>query len=92
MELYVTQLDINWGAALNEALEEGMSAIGTYEAGASAAMLPKERLYHAGDVKALARLLEAEYRGTLPPCSIGEWTAKSAAKRLVNYCEICLAL
>lgn len=73
-----------WGAALNEALEEGMSAIGTYEAGASAAMLPEDRLYHAGDVKALARLLEEEYRGTLPPCSIGEWTAKSAAKRLLN--------
>lgn len=68
-----------WGAALNEALEEGMSALGTYEAGASAAILPRERLYHAGDVKALARLLEAEYRGTLPRCTIGEWTAAKAA-------------
>lgn len=71
-----------WGAVVSEALEEGMNVIGTYEAGASAAMLPKERLYHCGDVKALARLLEAEYCGTLPPCSIGDWTAKKAAERL----------
>ena len=61
-----------------------MNVIGTYEAGASAAMLPTDRLYHAGDVKALARLLEAEYRGELPACSIGEWTAKRAAERLVR--------
>lgn len=72
-----------WGAALNEALEEGMNAIGTFEAGASAAMLPKERLYHTGDVVALARLLEREARNELPPCSIGEWTAEKAAESLV---------
>ena len=73
-----------WGAALSEALEEGMRALGTFEAGASAAMLPKERLYHAGDVKALAGLLEREARGELPPCSIGVWTAEKAAERLVD--------
>ena len=73
-----------WGAVVSEALEEGMNVIGTYEAGASAAMLPTDRLYHAGDVKVLARLLEAEYRGELPACSIGEWTAKRAAERLVR--------
>ncbi len=73
-----------WGAALNEALEEGMSAIGTFEAGASAAMLPKERLYHAGDVKALARLLVKEYNNKLPQCGIGRWTAKVAAERLLS--------
>lgn len=73
-----------WGAVLNEALEEGMRVIGTFEAGASAAILPRERLYHAGDVKVLARLLELEYRGELPPCSIGDWTAKKAAQRLIN--------
>ena len=84
--LYVlaSNAEEGWGAALNEALEEGMNAIGTYEAGASAAILPSERLYHAGDVKVLARLLELEYRGELPPCSIGEWTAKHAAKRLME--------
>ena len=41
-----------WGAVVSEALEEGMDVIGTYEAGASAALLPKERLFHCGDVKA----------------------------------------
>lgn len=94
-DVYVLASDENegWGAALNEALEEGMSAIGTFEAGASAAMLPRERLYHAGDVRALARLLEREWEQlyslhptpySLPPCSIGEWTAKMAAGRLVR--------
>lgn len=73
-----------WGAVVSEALEEGMNVIGTYEAGASSAMLPKERLYHAGDVKALERLIFKEMMRELPPCSIGEWTAKSAANRLVN--------
>ena len=73
-----------WGAVVNEALEEGMNVIGTYEAGASAAILPRERLYHAGDVNALALLLEKEYNNELPQCSIGEWTAKNAAKRLME--------
>ena len=98
-DLYVlaSNAEEGWGAALNEALEEGMSAIGTFEAGASAAILPRARLYHAGDIGALAKLLEAEYltftgqctkhdaRSTpLPECTIGEWTAKKAAQRLVN--------
>lgn len=84
-DLYVLASDANegWGAALNEALEEGMSAVGTFEAGSSAAMLPRERLYHAGDWKSLARLIERELRGELPPCSIGDWTAAKAAERLL---------
>ena len=41
-------MDIN--PEVEKALEEGMNVIGTYEAGASAAILPRERLYHAGDV------------------------------------------
>ena len=73
-----------WGAVVSEALEEGMAVIGAYEAGASAAILPRERLYHAGDVNALALLLEKEYNNELPQCSIGEWTAKNAAKRLME--------
>lgn len=73
-----------WGAVVSEALEEGMAVIGTYEAGASAAILPRERLYHAGDVNALALLLEKEYNNELPQCSIGEWTAKNAARRLME--------
>lgn len=85
-DLYVLASDANegWGAALNEALEEGMSALGTFEAGASAALLPQERLYHAGDRKALMRLIEREIRGELPSCSIGEWTAAAAAERLLG--------
>lgn len=74
-----------WGAVVSEALEEGLNVIGTFEAGASAAILPKERLYHAGDVKALAKLLERERCGELPPCSIGEWTAEKAAERLLGF-------
>lgn len=73
-----------WGAVLSEALEEGMNAIGTYEAGASAAMLPKDRLYHAGDVKVLAKLLEKERCGELSRCSIGMWSAAFAAKRILE--------
>lgn len=85
-DVFVLASDANegWGAVVNEALEEGMRVIGTYEAGASAALLPKERLYHAGDVKALAQLLEKEFRGELPPCSIGEWSAERAAERLME--------
>ena len=73
-----------WGAVVSEALEEGMRVLGTFEAGASAAILPQERLFHSGDWKTLAKLIEKEMRGELPPCSIGEWTAKAAAKRLMN--------
>lgn len=87
-DVYVLASDATegWGCVVNEALEEGMRVLGTFEAGASAAMLPKERLYHAGDVRALSRLLELEAQGggSLPPCSIGEWTAQAAATRLLK--------
>ena len=72
-----------WGAAVNEALEEGMIVIGTDEAGASAALLPRENLYHAGDWKALARLLQAPEklkRVVLPR----EFTPAGAAERLMQ--------
>lgn len=67
-----------WGATLNEAMEEGMCVFGTYEAGASATILPEDRLYHAGDVDGLVRLL----KGKLEFTDIGEWRADRAAKRL----------
>ena len=73
-----------WGAVASEALEEGMRVLGTYEAGSSATILPKERLFHAGDWRALMKLLEREISSDLPPCSIGKWTAKEAAGRLVD--------
>ena len=85
-DLYVLASDENegWGAVVNEALEEGMHVIGTCEAGASATMLPGERLFHAGDAEALAQLLVKEANNGLPPCSIGNWSAKEAAKRLMD--------
>lgn len=87
-DVYVLASDESegWGAVLNEALEEGMNILGTHEAGASAAILPKERLYHAGDAKALAKLIEKECINELPPCSIGEWTAEKAAEKLMTLC------
>ena len=88
-DLYVLASDANegWGAALNEALEEGMNVVGTVEAGASAAILPPERLFRAGDVRALARLIKKEYKGELPRCSIGEWTASRAADRMLEIVD-----
>ena len=85
-DVYVMASDENegWGAVVNEALEEGMSVFGTFEAGASAAMLPKERLFHAGDWRGLAELLAKEANGELPACSIGKWTAAKAAERLLG--------
>ena len=54
-----------WGAALNEAIEEGMVVYGTYEAGASASMLTDDSLFHAGDWRRLAWLLQRR-DNTLP--------------------------
>ena len=73
-----------WGAVVNEALEEGMDVIGTFEAGASAAILPRERLFPAGDWKALRDLVVKESRGALPECSIGPWTADAAAEKVLR--------
>lgn len=68
-----------WGAVVSEALEEGMKVVGTYEAGSSAAILPETNLYHSGDWRRLAELL----RGNIQNVSIGQWTAKSAARRML---------
>lgn len=69
-----------WGAVLNEAIEEGMKVIGTYEAGSSATILPESNLYHAGDWRALRRLLE----GNIATVGIGKWTPDNAAKQLME--------
>ena len=69
-----------WGAVVNEALEEGMKVIGTYEAGASAAILPESNLFHSRDWKTLRRMLACG----VPLVPIGEWSAKSAANRLFS--------
>jgi glycosyltransferase involved in cell wall biosynthesis len=76
-----------WGAAVNEALEEGMHVLGTYEAGSSATLLDDADLFHAGDWRHLARLLTRCVRekqaGTLKGQGIGEWSAEKAADRLL---------
>lgn len=71
-----------WGAALSEAMEEGMAAFGTEEAGASAALLPEPRLFRCGDAAALARLL-AGARGMAPTPMPSDFTAAGAAARLL---------
>ena len=85
-DVYVMASDENegWGAVVSEALQEGMRVLGTFESGASAAMLPKERLFHSGDWRALSDLIVKESKGELPACSIGDWTAEKAAERLVG--------
>jgi len=67
-----------WGAVVSEALEEGMKVLGSYEAGACATILPKTNLFHANDWKRLVELLTHD----IPQVSIGDWTAKTAAKSL----------
>lgn len=88
-DVYVLSSNVSegWGAALSEALEEGMLALGTYEAGASAAILPTTHLFHAGDWRGLAKLLRRVVNGELKPTGIGEWSAKSAARRLLELAK-----
>ena len=69
-----------WGTVVNEALEEGMKVVGTFEAGSSAMLLPNGNLYHAGDWKHLARILQ----GNIAEVDIGDWTAAKAAERLLS--------
>ena len=73
-----------WGAALNEALEEGMIVLGTHEAGSSGTILPAERQFKAGDSSALSRLLDKVVRGYFRPTGIGEWSVSSAARKLLE--------
>lgn len=67
-----------WGAVVNEALEEGMKVVGTYEAGASATMLPEPNLFHSGDWKMLRKILSCSINGE----GVGCWTAQYAAEQL----------
>jgi len=69
-----------WGAVVNEALEEGMKVVGTYEAGASATILPETNLFHAGNWRGLRKILA----NPIPDVVIGSWTAKNAAAKLLS--------
>jgi len=84
-DIYVMSSDSyeGWGAVVSEALEEGMIVLGTYESGASATILPNDHLYHVGDVGALAKLIRNCYN--ISTNSIGEWSAKNAARKLLNF-------
>lgn len=76
-----------WGAVVSEALEEGMSVLGTYESGSCPTLLPPERLYHAGDWHELACLINDELNGKLPKVSIGGWSAARGAERFLEMCK-----
>lgn len=67
-----------WGAVVNEALEEGMVVLGTYEAGASRVMLPVSNLFHAGDHHHLRTLILTLKNKV----KVGEWTSNNAARLL----------
>ncbi len=89
-DVYVLASDASegWGAALNEALEEGLHALGTYEAGSSITMLHEHDLFHAGDCRNLTSLLERfaneKSAGTLTGQGVGEWSAEKAAERFLS--------
>lgn len=72
-----------WGAVINEALEEDMKVIGTYEAGSSATILPESNLFHAGDWRKLRIML----LNSIPEVSIGNWTSEFAAKEFLKMIE-----
>ena len=92
-DVYVLASDANegWGAVVNEALEERMKVLGTFEAGASAALLDEEDLFHSGDWRRLAGLIarcaREKHEGRLRGQGIGDETPKAAAKRLLE--ELC---
>ena len=78
-----------WGAVVSEALEEGMLALGSHEAGATVTILPPTHRFGCHDSKRLASLLVQAARGELERVPIGEWTAARAANRLMNRLDAC---
>ena len=78
-----------WGAVVSEALAEGMTVFGTYEAGSSATILPEENLFHAGDWRTLQKILASVSCktgiGSRSDAYALRWTAESGAKALCDY-------
>lgn len=78
-----------WGAVVSEALEEGMTVFGTYEAGSSATILPEANLFHVGDWRILQKMLASvsckTAKGLTPDACALRWTAESGAKALYDY-------
>lgn len=74
-----------WGAVVNEALEEEMEVFGSYEAGSSATMLPKENLFHSGNWRELCnRLVRYAQMGERHCHGIGSWCVDEAVDYLLN--------
>lgn len=73
-----------WGATVNEALEEGVSVIGTVETGASAALLSSDRLFKCGDHWRLAEVLEDVYRARARGVIPRGYTAVDAAEGVLS--------
>lgn len=81
-----------WGAVVSEAIEEGMTVLGTYECGASATLLPDSNLFHVGDWRRLSTMLSAltmEYTEDSYPQYVSPkgWRADDAANALISMIE-----
>ena len=71
-----------WGAAVSDALAEGCPVISTHEAGSSVTVLPEGQLYHAGDARALARLVLQPQNPARR--SLDGWTGRDAAEAVAE--------
>ncbi len=82
-DLYVLPSDggEGWGAALNEALEEGMAVLATLESGSGATILPPEHLFQAENATELRQKLI----GPIPRLGIGEWSVAKASDYLMSF-------
>ena len=77
-----------WGAVVSEALEEGMTVIGTYEAGSSATMLNGDSLFHADDRRTLAAMLAGLAQNAEKEIVLSRaWSARLAAQWLSGQVE-----
>ena len=89
-DVYILASDAieGWGAVTNEALEEEMHVLGTYEAGSSVTMLDKDALFHAGDWRCLLNLLETclnqKRQGQLKGQGVGDWSVEIGADIFVD--------
>ena len=74
-----------WGCVVQEALTEGVPVVGTYEAGASAAILPETQLFHCGDSRELARKIVALQTAGDVVCALPyDYTPVGGAERLLK--------
>lgn len=91
-----------WGAVTNEAMEEGCSAIATYECGSGSTIIKHGKnglLFHAGDVNELVGCLrqvsnDTNYRLMLAKAGQETmktlWSPEVGAERLLSFCNALL--